>query len=84
MNGAGAMWIVPARELRLETIIQARDEAVRILQDLIRTRGKDPRAYVIRDILPKTDLGLSNEEWKISYTSAYTWEDKVDKTGGRL
>jgi hypothetical protein len=80
MNGAGAMWIVPARELRLETIIQARDEAVRILQDLIRTRGKDPRAYVIRDILPKTDLGLSNEEWKISYTSAYTWEDKVDKT----
>jgi len=37
------------------------------------------KTLVVREILPKTDLGLTNEEWKISYTAAYTWETKVSK-----
>jgi len=37
------------------------------------------KGLVAREVLPKTDLGLTNEEWKISYTAAYTWETKVSK-----
>jgi hypothetical protein len=35
---------------------------------------------VIRDILPKDDLGLTNNEWKVSYTGAYGWEAKISLT----
>ena len=72
------VYILPRQEIRFEEIIEARREAVRLLTESIRARGKDPGAYVIRDILPKTDLGLANEEWSITYTSAYTWEAKID------
>jgi hypothetical protein len=75
-----ARYVVPFKELELSTIIKARDASVQMLRDAIRARGKNPEAYVIRDILPKTDLGLANEEWKISYTSAYTWETKINLT----
>jgi hypothetical protein len=74
------LYIIPSMELKLEDKIAARQEAARILTELIKARAKKPEAYVIRDILPKTDLGLANEEWRISYTSAYTWEAKVTKT----
>jgi len=73
-------YVVPADELELSTIIKARDVAVDLLKSAIKNRGKDPNNYVIRDILPKTDLGLANEEWKISYTNAYTWETKINLT----
>jgi hypothetical protein len=73
-------YVVPAEELELSTIIKARDVAVDLLKSAIRNRGKDPNNYVIRDILPKTDLGLANEEWKISYTSPYAWETKINLT----
>jgi hypothetical protein len=73
-------YVVPFKELELRTIIQARDEAVKALRKAIEDRGKRPDAYVVRDILPKTDLGLGNEEWKISYESAYTWETKINIT----
>jgi len=74
------MYIIPMAEIKLEDVIRARTVAVDYLKDAIKARGKSPDAYVIRDVLPKTDLGLANEEWKISYTSAYTWESKIDKT----
>jgi len=66
-------------EITLSELIKARQEASDLLVEAIRARGKRPEEYVIRDVLPKTDLGLSNEEWKISYTAAYTWETKVNK-----
>lgn len=74
------MYIVPFKEVRFEDVVNARISAVNMLKDAIRARGKNPDAYVIRDVLPKTDLGLANEEWKISYASAYAWETKIDKT----
>jgi hypothetical protein len=73
-------YAVPFKEVELRTIIQGRDVAVKTLEDAIKNRGKRPDAYVVRDILPKTDLDLANEEWKISYGSAYTWETKVNLT----
>jgi len=72
-------YIVPKNEMAFEYIVKVRDESVKLLKSLIQTRGKSPDGYIIRDILPKTDLGLANEEWKISYTSAYTWETKIEK-----
>ncbi len=74
------MYVIPFKEVRLEDVIRAREESRNLLQEAIRARGKKPEAYVIRDILPKTDLGLANEEWKVSYTSAYAWEKKIDLT----
>lgn len=73
-------YVIPRLEVELKDIINTRLEATRILSELIKARGKRSDAYVIRDILPKTDLGLANEEWKITYTNAYTWEAKIDKT----
>jgi len=74
------VYVIPFAEVKLDDVIKARQEAVRLLTEAIKARGKDPGAYVIRDILPKTDLGLANEEWKISYASAYAWEKKIDVT----
>ena len=74
------MYVIPASEIRLDDIIRTRTEAVNALKNAISERGKKPDAYVIRDVLPKTDLGLANEEWKISYSAAYTWEAKIDKS----
>ncbi len=74
------VYIVPMKEIELKTVITNRDMAVKKLKEAIAARGKKPEAYVIRDILPKTDLGFANEEWKISYTSAYAWETKVNLT----
>jgi len=74
------VYVIPSAEIELKDKIAARQEASRILTDLIKARGKKPEAYVIRDILPKTDLTLTNEEWKVSYTAAYTWEKKIDVT----
>jgi len=74
------MYVIPFKEVRLEDVIRAREESRNLLQEAIRARGKKPEAYVIRDILPKTDLGLANEEWKVSYTSGYAWEKKIDLT----
>lgn len=74
------VYIIPSAEIRLEDKIAARHEAARILVNLIKARGKKPEAYVIRDILPKTDLGLENEEWKITYSAAYAWERKINLT----
>jgi len=73
-------YVIPKSEIELKDVISARLEATKILTEMIKTRGKRPDEYIIRDILPKTDLGLTSEEWKISYTAANTWEAKIDLT----
>jgi hypothetical protein len=78
MSEVRRTYIVPFKEMRFEDILRARQEAQNLLVEAIRARGKKPEEYVIRDILPKTDLGLANEEWRISYTAAYTWETKIN------
>jgi len=73
-------YIVPWEELEVEDLKEKRKEALALLEEEIRAVGKSPEDFIFRDILPKTDLGLTNEEWKISYTAAYTEEKKVDVT----
>ena len=73
-------YAVPKEELEISDLKKYRDTALSQLESLIRSVGKDPKDYIFRDILPKTDLGLANEEWRITYTTAYAWETKVNIT----
>ena len=71
-------YVIPADELEVVDLKGIRAEALELLRDLIKSVGKSPEDYDIRDVLPKTDLGLASETWKISYSAAETWEKKVD------
>jgi hypothetical protein len=73
-------FIIPFVDTDLGFRTKVRQDAIRMLGDLVRARGKRPEDFVVRDILPKTDLGLANEEWKITYASAYAWETKINVT----
>jgi len=66
--------------LKEEQVQNIRELAKSELAKAIKAKGKNPADYTITDIMPKTDLGLANEEWKHSYSAAYTEEDFVDKT----
>ena len=57
-----------------------KQKAIALLQDMIRRKGKNPADFVIRDVLPSTDLGFSNEEWTHTYSSSYTEETYFTKT----
>lgn len=70
----------PLASLRPEQVQSFRDTAKALLEELIRKKGKSPADYTIRDILPKTDLGLTNEEWKHTFSASYTEEDMISKT----
>jgi len=68
----------PIKYMDLGTMEKYREKAIKLLEQMIRSKGEDPKDYVIRDILPKTDLGFANEEWKVSYSSAYSEETLVN------
>jgi len=71
-------YLIPAKELTTEDIKKLRQMALSMLEASIRAQGDDPANYIIRDILPSTDLGFTNEEWKITYSAAYTEETHVN------
>ena len=68
----------PIKYMHLDSMEEYRQKAIALLEQMIRSKGEDPKDYVIRDILPKTDLGFTNEEWKVSYSSAYSEETLVN------
>ena len=70
----------PVSGLTVQMQQEFKQKAVELLQSLIRKKGKDPADFVIRDVLPKTDLGLTNEEWSHSFSAAYTEETYFTKT----
>jgi len=72
----------PVTGLTVQMQQEYKQKAIELLQEAIRKKGKRPEDFVIRDILPSTDLGLTNEEWSISYTAAYTEEQKINQTLG--
>ena len=49
------------------------------LEAAIKEKGKDPKDYDFIDLMP-SDLGLTNDEWKHTYSNAYTYESLVNKT----
>jgi len=67
------------RLLSLQEVQQIDDNARSALQSAISSVGKQPQAYVIRDILPVEDLGLSSEAFTFNY-SATGWQTVVSQT----
>lgn len=61
----------PSAELDKPQVDNIKARAIDLLKKAIAARGKNPDDFIIRDLLP-TDLGASNDEWKVSYASAYT------------
>jgi len=61
----------PYAELELDEIASRKQEALRLLEDRIIARGKKPEEYMVRELLP-TDIGLTDDEWKFTYTAAKT------------
>ena len=71
-------FVIPVDELKVEDLITLRKTSLDALRTAIASEERPVEQFIVRDILPKTDLGLSNEEWKITYSNAYTWETKID------
>ena len=72
--------IFPFAELGLEQL-RAIEDAVKekLLEVAMRETGKKREELVIRDILPKTDLGLTNEVWVASISTANSWNTWITK-----
>lgn len=66
--------------LQKPQIQKIREMAKEELEKAIRAKGKNPEDYIITDILPKDDLGLANNEWKHTFSAAYTEETWINKT----
>jgi hypothetical protein len=65
--------------LSASDIQQIDDNAKAALQSAIAAVGKQPQAYVIRDILPVEDLGLSSEAFTFKYSTT-GWQTIVNQT----
>ena len=65
--------------LSASDIQQIDDNAKTALQSAIAAVGKQPQAYVIRDILPVEDLGLSSEAFTFTYSTT-GWQTIVNQT----
>jgi hypothetical protein len=72
----------PVSGVTVQQVQEYKQKAIKLLENMIRKKGKKPEDFIVRDVLPKTDLGLTNEEWSISYSAAYTEEEKINKTLG--
>jgi len=65
--------------LTQDEIEQIEGNARSALQNAIASVGKQPQAYVIRDLLPAEDLGLSSEAFTFTYSTT-GWQTIVSQT----
>jgi len=72
---------IPSAELSTDEYRAIRQMAVKKIEDAIRAKGKNPADYAIRDLQP-TDLGLSTDVWKFTYSAATTETNLVNTTLG--
>jgi len=73
--------LIPLAELDIASVMRIRSAAASKLLEIAAAQTGMPReALVVREVQPKTDLGLTNEEWKVTYAAAYTEEKHVDVT----
>jgi len=73
------MKLTPIKQLSLADIaaIEASIKE-RLLDEASRRLARPKEQLVIRDILPKTDLGLTNEEWVTPSLTANAWTKYFD------
>lgn len=78
---AKTSYIKPIDGLTIEMQQDNKKKAVTLLMDLIKKKGKNPEDYVVRDVLPYTDLGVgSTDVWTYTYVKATTEEDYISHT----
>ena len=67
-------WIMPAIEMTIEDVASIKAQVIdRVMSVATRMTGLTPDQLVIRNILPKTDLGLTNEYWETPTLTANDW-----------
>jgi len=74
-------FIIPKEELTVAEVVEIEKTLTETLLEITaKQTGIAKEALTVREVMPKTDLGLTNEEWKISFTAAYKKEEKVRVT----
>jgi len=67
-------YLIPAGELTIDDIIALRQNVVgQLFSVATRLTGLAKDELIVRSILPKTDLGLTNEVWEATISSANAW-----------
>ena len=82
MAQVGTSYTLASDELRDEEKKMLREKAIEALMNAIRSKGKNPADYVIRDILPKDDLGMADNKWEETLNNAGDWNNIINKTLG--
>jgi len=65
-------YIVPRSEISYEDLGRLKTDAWNLLGASIASKGESPNNYIIRDILPNTDLGITtatNDNWVFNLTA---------------
>ena len=75
--------LIPFSELSLGQAAKIRNDIIQALvAKAVKELNKPPGLLVVRDILPKTDLDFTNEDWYESTGSSSTWETMSTGTMG--
>ena len=73
-------YIIPFSELELADIISIKQQVIDALMSIAtRMTGLTPEQLVVRNILPSTDLGLTNEYWETPSLTANDWTNYFTK-----
>jgi len=73
-------YLIPAGELTIDDVISLRQNVItRLFSVATRLTGLAKDEMVVRSILPKTDLNLSNETWEASISTANAWNPWISK-----
>jgi len=71
-------YLIPKQELTVEEVMEIESALVEKLFEIAMAQtGLTREELTSRELLPKTDLGWTNEEFKITFAAAYTEEEEV-------
>lgn len=73
-------YVIPASELNVEDIISIKQQVIDALFKVaMKMTGLTKDQLVVRNLLPKTDLGLTNEYWETPSLTANDWTNYFTK-----
>ena len=82
MAEAVASYVLGSDALKDEEKKLLREKAIEALMTAIQAKGKNPADYIIRDVLPKDDLGMSDNKWEETLDTAGAWNTVINHTLG--
>ena len=73
-------FVIPASEFEIADIAAIKQQVIDALMSVAtRMTGLTPEQLVVRNLLPKTDLGLANEYWETPSLTANDWTNYFTK-----